>query len=121
MYLLLLLTPFICLTILVVSIAGMGVALIRYDNIKLALALFFLAIAMVLPMLGSVQVVRAHTEQNLVVTESGKVAEVVTNVHSVDFRDDTVTYTNRDGSVGQIITSIDRDVNIQNSHPYHMD
>ena len=120
MYLLLTLAPIICFTILVASMVGMGVAYLRYDNTELALGLFIAACLMPIPMLGAVQVARAHTEQNLVVTESGQVAEVIANVHSVYSEDDVVTYTYRDGRVGHIITSIDRRVDVQNSHPYHM-
>ena len=119
MYLLLSLTPVICLTIIIISMLGMIWALSEYDNDKLALALFFLALAMVLPMLGSVQALSTHTEQNLVITESGQVAKVITNVHSVDRRDGgIITYTDRNGQVGEIVTSIDRRVNVQNRHLY---
>ena len=121
MYLLLNVAPIIFFTILVGSMVGMFVARLEYDNDKLALALFFLGLAMVIPMLASVQALSAHTEENLVVTESGKVAKVITNVHSVNIHKDVFTYTYRDGSVGQVITSIDRDVNVQNRHPYNLD
>lgn len=119
MYLLLTIAPIIFLTILVVSMVGFMWALFEDDNEKLALTFFFLALAMVLPMLASVQTLSTHTEENLVVTESGQVAEVITNVHSVDLSDDgVITYTDRSGQVGQIITSIDRRVNVQNRHLY---
>lgn len=119
MYLLLLLIPVICLTIIIVSMVGFMWALFEDDNEKLALSLFFLALAMVLPMLASVQALSTHTEENLVVTESGKVTEVINNVHSVDLSDGgVITYTDRSGQVGQIVTSIDRRVNVQNRHLY---
>ncbi len=121
MYLLLNVAPIIFFTILVGSMVGMFVVGLEYDNDNLALALFFLGLAMVIPMLASVQALSAHTEHNLVVTESGQVAEVINNVHSVNFHKGVVTYTYRDGSVGQVITSIDRDVDVKNSHPYNMD
>lgn len=119
MYLLLTVAPIIFLTILVGSMVGMFVVGLKYDNDKLALALFFLALAMVIPMLGSAQLSQAHTEENLVITESGRVTEVITNVHSVDRREGgIITYTDRNGQVGEIITSIDRDVDVQNPHLY---
>ena len=122
MYLLLLLIPVICLTIIIISMVGFMWALFEDDNDKLALALFFLALAMVLPMLGSVQALSTHTEQNLVITESGQVTEVINNVHSVDRGEGgIITYTDRSGQVGQIVSSIDRRVNVQNRHPYNMD
>ena len=120
MYLLLLLVPVICLTVIVISMVGFFWALFWENNIKLAIWLFCMALLMPVPMVTSAQAVASHTEQNLVVTESGQVAEVITNVHSVDFEDDVVTYTYRDGRVGHTVTSIDRRVNVQNSHPYHM-
>lgn len=120
MYLLLSLVPVVCLTVIIISMVGFFWALFGYDNIKLALGLFILACLMPVPMITSAQALAAHTEQNLVVTESGKVAEVITNVHSVNISDDTVTYTYRDGIVGQTVLGIGRRVNVQNSHPYHM-
>lgn len=96
-------------------------ALFEDDNEKLALTFFFLALAMVIPMLASVQTLSTHTEENLVVTESGQVAEVITNVHSVNFHKGVVTYTYRDGRVGQTVEGIDRDVDVKNSHPYNID
>lgn len=121
MYLLLNVAPIIFFTILVGSMVGMFVVGLEYDNDKLALALFFLGLAMIIPMLASVQALSAHTEQNLVVTESGQVAKVITNVHSVNFHKGVVTYTYRDGRVGQTVEGIDRDVDVKNSHPYNMD
>ena len=120
MYLLLNVAPIIFFTILVGSMVGMFVVGLEYDNDKLALALFFLAIAMVIPMLASVQALATHTEENLVVTESGRVTKVIKNVHSVNTHKGVVTYTYRDGRVGQTVISIDRDVDVQSSHPYHM-
>ena len=121
MYLLLNVAPIIFFLILVGSMVGMFVVGLEYDNDKLALALFFLGLAMVIPMLASVQALSTHTEHNLVVTESGQVAEVINNVHSVNTHKGVVTYTYRDGSVGQTVLGIDRDVDIQNGHPYNMD
>ena len=120
MYLLLLLVPVVCLTIIIISMVGFFWALFWENNIKLAIWLFCIALLMPVPMVTSAQAVASHTEQNLVVTESGQVAEVIANVHSVDFEDDVVTYTYRDGRVGHTVTSIDRRVRVQNSHPYHM-
>lgn len=118
MYLFLQLVPIMFLLIMVFSIMGFVWALLGYNNIKLAITLFIVSLAMVLPMLASAQAVATHTEQNLVITESGKVTEVIANVHSVDFGDDVVTYTYRDGRVGQTATSIDRRVDVQNAHLY---
>ena len=119
MYLLLTIAPIIFLTILVGSMVGFMWALFGDDNIKLALTFFFLALAMIIPMLVSVQLSQAHTEENLVITESGQVTEVINNVHSVDRGDGgIITYTDRNGQVGQIVTSIDRRVNVQNPHLY---
>lgn len=119
MYLLLLLIPVICLTIIIISMVGFMWALFEDDNIKLAITFFVVSLAMVIPMLVSAQALSTHTEQNLVVTESGQVTEVINNVHSVDLSDDgVITYTDRSGQVGQIVTSIDRRVNVQNRHLY---
>ena len=119
MYLLLTVLPIIFLTILVFSMLGFFLALFGYDNIKLAITFFIVSLAMVIPMLVSAQQSQAHTEENLVITESGRVTEVITNVHSVDRRDGgIITYTDRNGQVGEIVTSIDRRVDVQNAHLY---
>ena len=118
MYLLLTVLPIIFLLILVGSMLGFAWALFEDDNSKLALTFFFLALAMVIPMLVSAQQSQAHTEENLVITESGKVTEVITNVHSVRRDGGIITYTDRNGQVGEIVTSIDRRVNVQNRHLY---
>ena len=119
MYLLLTVLPIIFLLILVFFMVGFFWALFEDNNFKLAITFFVVSLAMVLPMLGSVQALSTHTEENLVITESGRVTEVITNVHSVDRRDGgIITYTDRNGQVGEIVTSIDRRVNVQNRHLY---
>ena len=119
MYLLLTLAPIIFLLILIGSMLGFLFALFGYDNIKLALTLLIVSFSMVIPMLVSDQQLQTHTEENLVITESGQVTEVINNVHSVEFsKGGIITYTDRSGQVGQIVTSIDRRVNVQNRHLY---
>lgn len=114
------LLPFVFFAVIVLSMFGMFWALFNEDRPGVALVLFVVALLMVFPMLGTVQSGRAHTEQDLVVTESGKVVQTIKNVHSVDAsRDgDVVTFTYRNGRVGQVVTSIDRKVAIKNTHPY---
>lgn len=119
MYLLLTVLPIIFLLILVFFMVGFFWALFEDNNFKLAITFFIVSLAMVIPMLVSAQQSQAHTEENLVITESGRVTEVITNVHSVDRRDGgIITYTDRNGQVGEIVTSIDRRVNVQNRHLY---
>ena len=119
MYLLLTVLPIIFLLILVFFMIGFFWALFEDNNFKLAITFFIVSLAMVIPMLVSAQQSQAHTEENLVITESGRVTEVITNVHSVDRRDGgLITYTDRNGQVGEIVTSIDRRVNVQNAHLY---
>lgn len=114
------LLPFVFFAVIVLAMFGMFWALFSENRPGLALGMFLIALVMVVPMLGTAQSGRAHTEQNLVVTESGKVVQTIKNVHSVDAsRDgDVVTFTYRNGRVGQVVTSIDRKVAIKNTHPY---
>ena len=96
MYLLLTVLPIIFLLILVFFMVGFFWALFEDNNFKLAITFFIVSLAMVIPMLISAQQSQAHTEENLVITESGRVTEVITNVHSVDRRDGgIITYTDR--------------------------
>ena len=119
MYLLLTVLPIIFLLILVIFMVGFFWASFEDNNFKLAIMFFVVSLAMVIPMLVSAQQSQAHTEENLVITESGRVTEVITNVHSVDRRDGgIITYTDRNGQVGEIVTSIDRRVDVQNAHLY---
>lgn len=119
MYLLLTVLPIIFLLILVFFMVGFLWALFEDNNFKLAITFFIVSLAMVIPMLVSAQQSQAHTEENLVITESGRVTEVITNVHSVDRRDGgIITYTDRNGQVGEIVTSIDRRVDVQNPRLY---
>lgn len=68
------LLPFVFFVVIVLAVFGMFWALFNEDRPGLALVLFITALVMVFPMLGTVQAGRAHTEQDLVVTESGKVS-----------------------------------------------
>lgn len=114
------LLPFVFFMVIVLSMIGFAWALFSEDRPGLALVLFVIALVMIFPMLGSVQAGRAHTEQDLVVIESGKVVQTIENVHSVNYGHDgdVVTFTYRNGRVGQIVTSVDRDVKVKNAHPY---
>lgn len=114
------LLPFVFFAMIVLSMFGMFWALFNEDRPGLALVLFVVALLMVFPMLGTAQSGQVHTEQDLVVMESGKVVQTIKNVHSVDTSSDgdVVTFTYRSGRVGQVVTSIDRKVEAKNVHPY---
>lgn len=118
MYTVTVLAQFIFGAAFMVSTVGLAYSL-YHGYFKYAKALVIVVLATSIVAFGTLYTVSNMTEQDLVITESGQVTKVIKNVHSVDFsKGGIVTYTYRNGRVGQVIQGSNREVTIENSHEY---
>lgn len=119
MHILLLLSPFLAFSALVIVFLFIVAKLEEGDPITVV-TLVLVAIVAILFMVGTHKSGVDSTEQDLVVTESGKVTKVIKNVHSVTYtgRGSIIMFTYRNGRVGQIIEGPNRRVTIKNAHEY---
>ena len=119
MHTLILLVPFISFSVLVV-IFLLFAANVHKSNPTMVVTLVLVSIIAILVMAGTYQSNVDSTEQDLVVTESGKVTKVIKNVHSVTYtgRGSIIMFTYRNGRVGQIIEGPNRRVTIKKAHEY---
>lgn len=118
MYTLVLLAQFVFGAALMISTVGLAYSF-YHGYFKYAKFLVIVVLATSIFAFGTLYTASDMTEQDLAVTESGHVTKVIKNVHSVDFsKGGIVTYTYRNGRVGQVIQGSNREVTIENSHEY---